>query len=159
MVFTEGTALMFQSGANLSREERVKKSKVQEKSVYDFANYVPTGQAVEKISQWKKQGAEIYYLTSRTEKTEIDQIQKVLTTYHFPDSQNLLFRREGEEYKDVAERVMPDILIEDNCESIGADEITYPHIREDLKTKIKSILVKEFQGIDYLPDDLAALLE
>jgi len=59
----------------------------------------------------------------------------------------------------VAERVMPDILIEDDCESIGGEsEMTYPHIREDLKQKIKSIVVKEFQGIDHLPDSLTALI-
>jgi len=54
---------------------------------------------------------------------------------------------------------MPDILIEDDCESIGGEsEMTYPHIREDLKQKIKSIVVKEFQGIDHLPDSLTALI-
>jgi len=59
----------------------------------------------------------------------------------------------------VAERVMPDILIEDDCESIGGEsEMIYPHIREDLKQKIKSIVVKEFQGIDHLPDSLTALI-
>ena len=52
---------------------------------------------------------------------------------------------------------MPDILIEDDCESIGADEITYPHIREDLKTKIKSVVVREFQGINHLPDSIEEL--
>ena len=54
----------------------------------------------------------------------------------------------------------PDILIEDDCESIGGTaEMTYPHIREDLKPKIKSIVVKEFQGFDNLPDNLAFLLK
>jgi len=54
---------------------------------------------------------------------------------------------------------MPDILIEDDCESIGGEsEMIYPHIREDLKQKIKSIVVKEFQGIDHLPDSLTALI-
>lgn len=37
--------------------------------------------------------------------------------------------------------------------------MTYPHIREDLKPKIKSIVVKEFQGIDHLPENLALLLK
>src|SRR3989304_1592830 len=101
MIFTEGTALMFQSGANLSREERVKMSQQKESSVYDFASYMPAGRAVEKIIQWKNRGAEIYYLTSRTTKPEIEAIQNVLNKYHFPDAKNLLFRREGEEYKDV----------------------------------------------------------
>lgn len=157
MIFTEGTVLMFGSGANLSREERVKMSQAKEKSVYDFASYLPAGRAVEKIKHWNEQGAEIYYLTSRQVKEEIDQIQNVLNIHHFPDVQNLVFRGEGEEYKDVAERIMPDILIEDDCESIGAAEITYSYIRADLKPKIKSIIVKEFQGIDHLPDSIEDL--
>ena len=96
----------------------------------NFAKYEPTGNAVAKLTGWVKQGAQICYLTSQN----------------------------GEAYKDVAERVMPDILIEDDCESIGGEvEMTYPHIREDLKPKIKSIVVKEFQGIDHLPDLLAEL--
>ena len=56
-------------------------------------------------------------------------------------------------------RTLTDILIEDDCESIGGEpEMTYSHIREDLKPKIKSIIVKEFQGIDHLPDSLTALI-
>ncbi|MEK7513574.1 MAG: hypothetical protein AAB580_01660, partial [Patescibacteria group bacterium] len=82
---------------------------------------------------------------------------KVLAKYDFPQGE-IYWRENGEAYKDVAERVMPDILIEDDCESIGGEvEMTYPHIREDLKPKIKSIVVKEFQGIDHLPDSLTEL--
>jgi len=158
MVFTEGTALMFKSGLNLSREERVKMSQAKEKSVYDFASYLPAGRAVEKIKNWQEQEAEIYYLTSRQSKAEIDQIKKVLNTYQFPDAHNLVFRNKGEEYKAVAERIMPDILIEDDCESIGGEkEMTYPNLRPEIKSKIKSIVVKEFQGIDHLPDSLEEL--
>lgn len=70
------------------------------------------------------------------------------------------FRKNGEEYKEVAERLMPDILIEDDCESIGGEtEMTYLHIRPDLKSKIKPIIVKEFGGIDYLPDSISELLK
>jgi len=179
MVFTEGTALMFQSGKDLSREERVKlsqsagvqqeestlafnsvsqSSKVEPGSVYDFAGYLPAGHTVDKLNSWKKQGAQICYLTSRRIKSEIETIWAILEKYNFPDWKNLFFRRQGEDYKDVAERVRPDVLIEDDCESIGGEaEMTYPHIREDLKPKIKSIVVKEFQGIDHLPDSLEAL--
>jgi len=84
--------------------------------------------------------------------------KQVLVKYDFPKGE-IYWRQNGEAYKDVAERVMPDILIEDDCESIGGEsEMTYPHIREDLKQKIKSIVVKEFQGIDHLPDSLTALI-
>lgn len=63
-------------------------------------------------------------------------------------------------YQDVVERMepLPDILIEDDCESIGGEkEMTYPHLRSDVKNKIKSIVIKEFGGIDYLPDQIASL--
>lgn len=70
----------------------------------------------------------------------------------------MFFRREGEEYKNAAERVIPDILIEDDCESIGGEvEMTYPHIKPELKTRIKSITVKEFGGIDHLSENISDL--
>ena len=66
----------------------------------------------------------------------------------------MLFRQKGEEYKDIAEKVMPNVLIEDDCESIGGMErIAITNIMPDLKKKIKSVVVKEFEGVDHLPDD------
>lgn len=53
---------------------------------------------------------------------------------------------------------MPDVLIEDDCESIGGEpQMTYPHVKKNKKKLIKSIVVKEFSGIDNLPDSLEAL--
>ncbi len=50
-------------------------------------------------------------------------------------------------------------IIEDDCESIGGEkEMTYPGIKSELKTRIKSIVVKEFGGIDHLPGDVSALV-
>lgn len=179
LVFTEGTVLVFSSGAGLPREEILKLSKdagvqregrnlafenntplpgVPKGSVYDFTSYIPVGRAVEKVKNWKEQGATIYYLTSRRIKEEINIVKNVLTKYHFPDSRNTIFRQKGEDYKDVAERLMPDILIEDDCESIGGEvEMTYPHINPQKKKSIKSVVVKEFSGIDRLPDKLEKL--
>jgi len=72
--------------------------------------------------------------------------------------QNLLYRKEGQEYKDVVESVVPDIFIEDDCASIGGEaEMTYPHIKPEIQPKIHSIVVKEFANIDYLPDDVNEL--
>lgn len=123
-----------------------------------FAHYVPTGKAVEKLKSWVSQGAEICYLTSHEKAAGVAVDKKVLAKYGFPEGE-IYYRQNGEAYKDVAERVMPDILIEDDCASIGGEpEMTYPHIREDLKPKIKSIVVKEFQGIDHLPDSVNELL-
>jgi len=72
---------------------------------------------------------------------------------------SIAFRQKGEEYKDLAEKLMLDILVEDDCESIGGEqEMTYPHIRPDFKEKIKPVVAKEFSGIDHLPDKISQFL-
>ena len=163
LIFTEGTLFIGGDVAHLSRQERIRA--VQEELAQqtagrpiDFRAEIPVGNAVEKLHTWKQQGAEIIYLTSRTQPDEIEDIRYVLDKFDFPEGE-LLFRREGEAYKDVAERVLPDILVEDDCESIGGEvEMTYPHIRLELKARIKSIVVPEAGGIDHLPNDLATLI-
>src|SRR5712692_2587983 len=65
-----------------------------------------------------------------------------------------------EQYSDVAERLLPDIIVEDDCASIGGEkEMTYPRIRPSLKTRIKSIVVREGLGIDHLPDEIENLAD
>ena len=158
MVFLHGTAIMHKNAVGRTREERVKQVlDRRDESLYDFASYVPVGNAVRKLQAWRKQGSKIVYLSShkRVEDVEMDRV--VLRNHDFPDGQ-VFFRHSGEQYNDVAERVLPDILIEDDCESIGGEkEMTYPHIKSELKAKIKSVVVKEFGGIDHLPDDISAL--
>ena len=153
---------MHKNALGHTRDEIVKQSKgffliFREKSVHDYKSYVPIGDAVKKLQNWKKDGAEILYLTSRRKPEEIKQIQNVLKKFKFPDGQ-LLFRQKDEEYKDVAERVIPDILVEDDCESIsGIDKMTITHVKSEIKKKIKSIPIKEFGGIDHLPNKISAL--
>ena len=140
MVFTEGT--LIRAGQEGPR---------------DFSVSIPVGGAVEKLRVWQRQGAEISYLTSRTRPNEVETIRQVLQRYGFPQGE-LFFRQGDEAYRDVAERVTPSILIEDDCESIGGEiEMTWPHIRPELQARIKSIVVIEHGGIDHLPDDLAEL--
>lgn len=176
MVFVEGTVLMHKGGAEVSRGERVKQSheagmqkeevfrKLNDKtgyvapagSVHDYSSYIPVGGAIRKIQRWRNQGATIYYLSSRRVSYELDAIKQVLMRNGFPDWQNLVFRQQEETYQNVVERIMPDVLIEDDCESIGGEsEMIYPNLRTDMKKKIKSLLVKEFAGIDDLADDLS----
>lgn len=158
LVFTEGTSTMHSSATGKSRKERVKQSNSKESAVLNYHTYIPNGNAVEKLRKWKNQGAEIFYLTSRTTPEEIDDTKYVLDRFNFPDKKNLLFRQKSEEYKDVAEKLMPDIYIEDDCESIGgAVEMTSTHFGPEVKQKIKTIVIKEFQGIDHLPDSLEQL--
>lgn len=144
LIFTEGTAL--------------KPASIESHNAHLFRQYIPNGNVVWKLQSWKKQGAEIYYLTSREIPEEIDDIRYVLEKYDFPQFQNILFRTNGQEYKDVVESLIPDIFIEDDCASIGGEaEMTYPHIKSEIQALIHSIIVKEFASIDYLPDDVKKL--
>ncbi len=164
LVFTEGTLLIDGNVARLSREERIRA--IQEEIArqaaskpHDFRAMVPAGNAVEKLQAWQRQGAKIMYLTSRRRPGEIEDIRYVLGKFGFPQGE-LFFRQKGEAYQDVAERVLPDVLVEDDCESIGGEvEMTYPHIQPDIKARIKSIVIPEAGGIDHLPDNLAALID
>lgn len=150
---------MHKNGTCLSRGEIVKQVIENEPSVSDYASYVPVGDASAKLTAWKDQGAEIIYLTSRKKPGEISDIRNVLQKFNFPKSQ-LFFRKENESYAQVAETIMPNILIEDDCESIGGvDEMTYTHLTHEAKEKIKLITIKEFGGIDYLPNEIDKLVE
>lgn len=136
------------------RVERVEQVRSKESSVYKYENYVPIGNAVDKLTKWEDQGADIVYLSSHESKTDIEKDKLVLKKYNFPDG-SIYYRKKGETYADVAEKVMPDILIEDDCESIGGKkDMTYTYIKPDVKKKIKLFEVKEFEGIDHLPDSL-----
>jgi hypothetical protein len=157
LVFLHGTAIMHKAALGHSREERVRQGIDKDPSVYDYTSYVPVGNVVQKLKHWEQQGAIIAYLSSHTDAEDAEKDKSVLTRYNFPEGE-IYFRRNKETYADVAEKVMPNILIEDDCESIGGKkEMTYPHLRSEVKTKIKSIVVKEFGGIDHLPNALAEL--
>ncbi|KKQ81354.1 MAG: hypothetical protein UT04_C0075G0001, partial [Candidatus Daviesbacteria bacterium GW2011_GWF2_38_7] len=131
---------------------------VQSYSIHDYLNYIPVGNAVQKLTNWANQGATIHYLSSRRIQPEVEAIKSVLKKYNLPNLDNLYYRQQGEDYKDVAARIMPDVLIEDDCESIGGEkEMTYTHIKPEFKNKIKSVVIKEFAGIDSLPDSISDL--
>lgn len=157
MVFLHGTAIMHKGGLGKTPEERGKQVEEKEKSVHLYENYVPVDNADEKLRKWVQQGVEIVYLSSHQNEEDIKKDIKVLTEYNFPDAP-VLYRHNNETYAEIAERVMPNILIEDDCKSIGGEpEMTYPHINSQKKRLIKSIVVKEFSGIDSLPDSLEEL--
>ncbi len=157
MVFLHGTTIMHKGALERSRGERVRQVIEHEASVRDFSSYVPIGDAVHKIIEWAQQGAQIVYMSSHLTDDDIEKDRQVLRRSGFPKGE-LQFRRAGEEYRDVVARVLPDIIIEDDCESIGGEtEMIYPQIEAELRGKIKSIVVKEFAGIDHLPDELSAL--
>jgi hypothetical protein len=158
MIFLHGTAIMHKSGLWVTREERVKQV-VQgaDHSLHDYASYVPVEDAVKKIKGWQEQGAEILYLSSHTTLEDVNKDRLVLKKFGFPEGR-VLYRANGQHYRDIAETVLPDVLIEDDCESIGGEkEMTITYVRPEYKKGITSIIVKEFGGIDHLPDTLADL--
>ena len=121
--------------------------------------YIPVDNTVEKLKSWQAQGAEILYLSSHETTEDVEKDKSVLEKYSFPKGQ-VFYRQNGESYKDIAEKIVPDVLIEDDCESIGGEkEMTITFIKPEIKEKIKSIVIKEFGGIDYLPDNLDELLK
>ena len=153
LVFLHGTLIMHNSGLGKCRRKRVEQSHQREKSVLDYENYVPIGNAVKKLKVWEKLGAEIVYLSSHENNKDVKKDRLVLRKYKFPKGK-IIFRKKEEEYFKIVEKIKPDILIEDDCESIGGkDEMIAPK----LKIKIKSIVIKEFEGIDKLPDNFKDL--
>lgn len=158
LVFLHGTTIMHRTALGHSREERVAQVKRREPSVADFAAYVPIGNAVEKLTRWQQYGAEMLYLSSHRKAESVAKDAAVLQRYGFPSGE-ILYRQPGESYADVARRARPDVLIEDDCESIGGEiEMTYPHLQPEERARITGIVVREFEGIDHLPDDPAALI-
>ena len=158
LVFLQGTILMHKNAAGKPRDVRVQQSAQREQSVLDYKHYIPIGKSVEKLREWKRQGADIVYLSSHVNTEDIRNDNKVLKKYHFPDGE-VLFRTKGDTYKDIAEKIVPDVLIEDDCESIGGEhEMTITYVQSKVRKKIKSIVVKEFSGIDALPDNIEDLL-
>ncbi len=163
LVFTEGTLFIGADVVHLTREERIQACKEDLARIaaggepIDYGASVPAGNAAAKLQAWRRQGAEIMYLTSRTSSNEIEDVRSILRKFGFPEGE-LFFCQEGEAYKDVAERVLPDIIVEDDCECIGGEvQMTYPHIRPDIKARIKSVVIPEAGGIDHLPDDITLL--
>ena len=150
---------MHKSAESKTREERVKQVLSSDPSVHDYISYIPVGNAVEKLKSWQTQGAEILYLSSHETAEDVEKDKSVLEKYDFPKGQ-VYYRQNGESYKDIAEKIIPDVLIEDDCESIGGEkEMTITFVKSEIKQKIKSIIIKEFNGIDHLPDNVEEIIK
>ena len=86
LIFTEGTILMHQSAAGLTRDEIIKQVQNHFPGINDFTSYIPIGNSVSKLNHWAKAGAEIIYLTSRRKPAEIEAIRNVLNRHGFPQA-------------------------------------------------------------------------
>lgn len=157
LVFLHGTVLMHAGGVGATRAERVAQVQANHPTVGEYAAYVPVGGALAKLRRWQDAGAVVDYLSSHRNPDDVALDVLVLRTHGFPAGR-VLARRPGESYGEVVGREAPDVLIEDDCESIGPGQITYPQIPSAARAPIKSIIIPEFGGIDHLPDDPQALL-
>jgi hypothetical protein len=156
-IFLHGTIIMHSSGKNQSRDERVKQVLRKDEPIYKFSDYIPISKAVEKLLKWSSQGAKIVYLSFHKNKKNIKEDKIVLRKFGFPKGK-ILYRKRGREYNNLIESIMPDILIEDDCESIGGEkEMIITKLSFEFRSKINSIVVKEFEGIDHLPSYLIDL--
>ena len=142
MIFTEGTVLRPKNALQF----------------FNVASYIPIKNSVNIIKSWVEQSAEIVYCTSRKNLKEVNEVKDIFMKYNFMGSR-LYYREKDQEYKDLVELVLPHILIEDDCRSIGGkNQMCITHVDAAVKDKIKSIPVREFEGIDDLPLSLTDLL-
>ena len=115
------------------------------------------GNATAKLRAWQERGATISYLSSRRDRESLDDVRWALRDGGAPDGE-LFFRQGSEHYGQAAERALPDVIVEDDCKSIGgAVEMTYPKLSPKFKARTGSVVVAEGNGIDHLPDDPAEL--
>lgn len=134
MVFAEGTILRPRTWLQL----------------YNHNAYVPIGDSVRIIGEWQKQGANIIYCTSRRENNAED-MASLLRRFGFAGV-FLAARERKEKYSDIVEALKPDVLIEDDCKSIGgAWQMCITKVRREIRSGILSVVVPEFRGIDALP--------
>lgn len=144
---------MHEAARGQPRGRRVVQVRNCEPSVADFVNYVPTESAVRKVCAWATRGAQIAYLSSRLRDEAVAADMAVLARSEFPPGE-ILHRREGETYVDLLARARLDILVEDDCESIGgAALIIYPNLPAANQQQLRSVVVREFEGLSSLPDD------
>jgi hypothetical protein len=118
LVFLHGTVLMHSGAIGVTRAERVAQVRAGHPTISDYAAYVPVDGAVAKLHRWEDAGAQIDYLCSHRNPDGVALDAFVLRMHGFPPGR-VLARQPGESYGDVAGREAPDVLIEDDCESIG----------------------------------------
>lgn len=156
LIFTDGTILIHSSKIIPKLGGFKDKSKIKDPTYFDLNTYVSIDNAVKKLNTWVSTGVTLSYLSPRKNNKELEEERSILRKNKFPKGR-LYHRKGNEEYKEIVERIKPNILIEDDCRSIGKNEIITPKLTP--KLKIKCIVVKEFNGIDHLPNRIDELLE
>lgn len=109
--------------------------------------YRPIGNAVRIVNSLYENGHEIY-LCSYVRKARYNFIKAVVDFYGM-NYTDILCRKKSETYSEIVEQFKPDIIIEDDCKSIGGlKKCCITHVKKELKQNIQSIIVPEFAGID-----------
>lgn len=114
--------------------------------------YKPIGNAVNTVNALYDKGHSVY-LCSYVRRLKYKFIKSIIDFYGMKYTE-ILCREKGEQYSEIVERIKPDILIEDDCASIGGlKNCCITNVKEEIKLKIKSIIVPEFGGIDDIKID------
>lgn len=153
VVFLQGTTLIESALLGKTREESVKKSRDLAARGGWLGELVPIGESPKKVRTWSSHGTEVYYLTASRKQENVGKCETALKKWSFPSSV-LLHRNMNENYGDIIPQIRPDLIVEDDCESLGGmKEMVYPNLPESVRRSIASVVVREFEGIDHLPDD------
>ena len=157
-VFLHGTAIMHAAAAGVERDERVRQVRRRDPSVQDFASYVPTPGTAAKLAAWQRHGAILVYLSSHHRQHDIRADESVIHRHRFPVGP-VHGRQQGKDYGPLVERLRFDVLVEDNCESIGgAAQTCAAQLSSAARESVRCIVLPEFSGLADLPDDPAELL-
>lgn len=109
--------------------------------------YEPIGNAINIVNSWYDKGYEVY-LCSYVRKKRYKFIKTIVDFYGMKYTK-ILCRNKREQYSSIVERIKPDILIEDDCKSIGGlKKCCITNVKEEIKENIQSIIVPEYKGID-----------
>ena len=153
LVFLQGTILIESNVVGDTREDTVRRSRERAEKRGPLGELIPIGQSPAKVTSWRNHGAEICYVTASRKAANVRRSEEALRRWSFPEG-ILLSRKNGESYADIAVGTKPDIIVEDDCESIGGTkEMIHPNLPESMKQSIASVVVREFEGVDSLPDD------
>ena len=112
-----------------------------------MTTYIPINNAIETLKKWQEEGYEVIYLTSLKGRRAMKMAQH-LDELGFTGSM-VGYRQKNQDYATLIKEELPDILIEDNCLSVGGEQnMCYNLLSDELKKEIKHIVVEEFKGID-----------
>ena len=103
MIFVEGTILKPKYNNILSR--------------ISMTTYIPINNAIETLKKWQEEGYEEIYLTSLKGRRAMKMAQH-LDELGFTGSM-VGYRQKNQDYATLIKEELPDILIEDNCLSVG----------------------------------------